>query len=83
MALASAAVKVGFLVKEVAICSANLLWNSGDSVSQLLRSALGRGLGRVKSSVTVGPEGWTETEHGFPSGAASIGEGRACVCSPS
>ena len=68
--------KVGFLVKEAAICSANFLWSSGDSVSGLLRSALGLGLGRVRSSVTVGPDGWTETEHGLPLGA-SIGEGRA------
>lgn len=68
MAAANAAVNPGSLVKELAICSANLLRNSGDSASGPLGgSGFGRigSCGRVRSSMTVGLDEWNETERGF------------------
>ena len=91
MAATSAALKLGSLVKEVAICSTNTWGTSGESTFGFMFLESSLHLDFVKSRVTVGAEEFRDAEQGTePIGthrlapdAASIWEGWGWLCSPS
>lgn len=87
MAAASAALKLGSLVNEEAICSTKKWWSSGDF--EALASELD--LGFVRSRVMAGPDELSEDAQGteprftdrFAPDVGSIRPGCGWLCSPS
>ena len=64
MAATSAALKLGSLVKEVAICSTKICGTSGESILGFICLGSLLDLDFVKSRVSVGAEQLREAEHG-------------------